>query len=164
MAFPGTRGLRQFLSVAWWCSGVRAEIAFGGELRNFRLNAMIRGPVWRCILIFSISIIIGCDGLSFPWPGDKQALKDSCRLALKTCRMRCKGNYDCTSACDAGSRACIIHIDEEQPHDWQPADAFYDGCVHRCRHEPCSSACSAGQTTAAADLTARLRKYGTITR
>ena len=112
------------------------------------------------VLVTSSFIISGCDGLPFPWPGDKYALKNSCYLARNACQKRCMDIEVCLSACNDGESACVYNIEADKTTEWQPADAFYDGCRDRCSEDYCSSACSDGQAAAASDSAGRLRKYG----
>ena len=104
-----------------------------------------------------ILLLAGC----FPFPGDREALKESCSVAETTSKAKCRGY--CDSACNNGAEACLINIGEDKPTDWQPADAFYDGCSDSCSDDLCSSACYAGQSVAASNSAERLRKYGTRT-
>lgn len=113
-------------------------------------------------IIFTVCLISACDGLPFPWPGDREALRNSCGLALRACNEQCREIDDCITACNEGFDACVINIEEDPPRDWQPADAFYDGCTDSCNDDLCSAACTAGQKTAAVNSADRLRKYGTI--
>ena len=112
------------------------------------------------ILAVASFIISGCDGLPFPMPGDKDALKNSCYLAQNACQKRCVDIEICLSACNDGESACVYNIDADKTTEWQPADAFYDGCRDKCSEDFCSSACSDGQAAAAVDSADRLRKYG----
>jgi hypothetical protein len=130
-----------------------------------RGTAMFRGPA-RCAWLF---VVLGaCGGLPFPWPGDRAALRNSCTAALSTCEKRCdSGEFTgtlverCRQACAYGYDACVANVEHELPRDWQPADAFYDGCNIECGR-PCSVACAAGRKVAAIKSADRLRKYGTI--
>ena len=112
-------------------------------------------------MLIVVTLATGCD-LRFPWPGDREALKGSCTVARNACVTECRGNYRCRAACEAGLRDCAVHLDQEGPRDWQPPDAFYDGCKDSCG-DGCEAACSAGQSAAACDSRDRLKKYGTIT-
>lgn len=116
---------------------------------------------WFFLLI--LFVLSGCDGLPFPWPGDVQALKSSCEHGMYSCRTVCEGYDDCYSACNYGFGACVVNIDESPTTEWEPADAFYDGCKDSCSEDICSSACTAGQYAIAADSGDRIRKYGIIT-
>jgi len=114
---------------------------------------------WTVLALLAFALC--CVGLACSWPGDREALKRSCSVAWDACVARCKGNYRCTAACNGGLHDCTVHVDQERPRDWQPADAFYDGCKDACP-DGCEGACSAGQSAAACDSGDRLRKYGTI--
>ena len=105
---------------------------------------------------------IGCDGMPFASPGDKEALRNSCYIGVNTCKKRCRAD-DCVSACNAGLGDCIENIDEYPPKEWEPADAFHDGCTDACSDDECSNACYSGQNAIATDSGPRLRKYGVIT-
>lgn len=108
-------------------------------------------------ILILISFIVGC----LPFPGDREALKESCAVAETACKEKCRGY--CDSACNNGTEACLINIEEDKPTNWQPADAFYDGCSYSCNDNSCSNSCYAGQSAAAAHSAERLRKYGTRT-
>ncbi len=105
----------------------------------------------------------GCGGLPFPVPGDRQALLNSCGIGQDACESRCKDNSGCVRACQAGFNGCETNIEEDRPTEWEPADAFYDGCTDVCDYDNCHSACSAGQSAIANDTADRLRKYGVTT-
>jgi len=106
-----------------------------------------------------VFIIGGCSG----WPGDKEALKESCESAYRACQDRCGGNGECSRACTGGYNGCIENIEEDKASDWQPADAFYDGCTDVCSEYPCNIGCAVGQDRAAKETAAILKKYGTVT-
>ena len=83
-------------------------------------------------------------------------------MGANACKGRCWGD-DCTSACNAGLGDCLENIDEFPPREWEPADAFYDGCGYACNDDTCSNACYTGQNVIATDSGPRLRKYGIMT-
>ena len=107
-------------------------------------------------------LMAGCS-LPFPWPGDKDALKSNCYEGRSECQMSCREYDVCVTACESGVHACLSNIDEDAPMDWQPADAFYDGCSDSCSADVCSTACSRAQNVVAASSSQRLKKYGIIT-
>ena len=114
------------------------------------------------LTIALLSVMTACSGLRFPWPGDRDALKGSCTVARDACARTCRDGYQCATACEAGRRDCVVHLDQEDPREWQPPDAFYDSCKDSC-DDDCEAACAAGQSAAACDSGDRLKKYGTIT-
>ena len=116
-------------------------------------------PTHKNLIIIAVLVLTGCESNA-----DRKALVEDCFFGQRECVADCRGYQGCVTACAAGSQACWININEESPREWQPADAFYDGCTDACSDEEfCRAACSHAQSVIAYASKRRLRKYGTTT-
>ncbi len=116
----------------------------------------------RCLSCFCLIVFL-VNGCGFPFPGDKEKIRDSCIMAQTACENTCQSEDGCRSACAGGFNGCIDNVNTDSPKDWQPADAFYDGCKDNCGNDFCENACVGGQNEAARQSAKILKKYGVMT-
>jgi hypothetical protein len=93
---------------------------------------------------------LGCVACNRDASADKAVLAALCSSARDECERVARREDDCYRwGCDDGFRDCIANLDDP-PADWQPPDAFTDGCKRRS----CDEACNAGSAVACRGSTA----------
>ena len=126
-----------------------------------RASAGFGGIALSIGLLSIVALLLACGGArTTPARGDREALQKTCATAREVCNAKCGGDLECSPACSGGFSSCSDNIRGDDPREWQPSDAFYDGCLDECSE--CEEACAAAQLSAARGSAAILQKYGTM--